>query len=720
MAKDRKPYHIQVAEECIEALKNGTAPWIMPWEPGNMPEPPVNAVSGRPYRGINRLMLSMQQGNHIDPRWCTYKQAQELGAQVRKGEKGTTIQYWKLREERLLKDEQGRPLLNEEGQKRYSVAEFERPRVFYATVFHASQIENMPALPERSTEAKPAWERHQQAERLLAASGATIFNDQVSRAFYQVTRDEIHLPSQNQFTSPDKYYATALHELGHWSGHEKRLDRDIRHPFGSEGYAREELRAELASYILGGDLGIGHDPDQHHAYIATWIKVLQEDPREIIRAAQDAERIREYVMGLERQQGLTNETGNTLESEGAAGLQHEKTQRPGSEDGRSGEAAVLAGEKTWLNVPYKEKDAAKKAGARWDRQEKRWYAPEGTDLQPLQKWQAVPAQSMSQTPAVLEPSREFGQVLRDAGLVIEGDPILDGKIHRVPVVGGRRGAKDGAYSGHEDGRPNGWYQNHKTGVQGKWVSTGHTLTTEARNALRQETAENLVAAATDRQATQEKAQKRAYAKWMNAELANPDHPYLTKKGIAAFNLRQDKHGNLIVPGYDERGRLQTMEYINKEGGKWYEKGCPKKGAVCVLPDKDALKEADVVLMVEGYATGVSVHQATGLPVAVAFDAGNIKDAAMAIKRKMPNARITICADNDPPRPDGTNIGVMKAKEAAASIPGTKVVVADFSQDEKSRGLTDFNDLHQARGLAAIRKAIFAESEKDKQAEEVER
>lgn len=995
MAEENKPFHQRVAEECIEALKNGTAPWIMPWEPGNMPEPPVNAVSGKPYRGINRLMLSMQQGNHIDPRWCTYKQAQELGAQVRKGEKGTTIQYWKLREERLLKDEQGRPLLNEEGQKRYSVAEFERPRVFYATVFHASQIENMPPLPERSTEAKPAWERHQQAERLLAASGATIFNDQVSRAFYQVTRDEIHLPPQNQFTSPDKYYATALHELGHWSGHENRLDRDIRHPFGSEGYAREELRAELASYLLGSDLGIGHDPDQHHAYIATWIKVLQEDPREIIRAAQDAERIREYVMGLERQQSLTNETGqglagqinrrefsdptraavqeeaimavernpeqffqryreleqsyggrfvnsdlfketipqyseskdtrnvyntavhntaavlaaeqlkrvlaqeaapgrdkvllltgvpgcgkstsvlqdglpphahavyegqlanaavavekvqqvldagfkpvivavhvkpeqaldnaldrfgkigrpvsieaqariqgglpqglaavherfgdqvelqiidrrdfsqpkavvgwdhlNTLESEGTyehikrrlaarleqrkpelsdaawrqasglepsgatqsnrslAGLQHEKTQRPGSE-GRGGEAAVLTGEKTWLNVPYKEKDAAKKAGARWDRQEKRWYAPEGTDLQPLQKWQAVPAQSMSQTPAVLEPGREFGQVLRDAGLVIEGDPILDGKIHRVPVVGGRRGAKDGAYSGHGDGRPNGWYQNHRTGVQGKWVSTGHVLTTEARNELRKEASENLVAAATDRQATQEKAQHRAYAKWMNAAPAqSQDHPYLTRKGIDAYSLRQDKHGNLVVPGYDlETGRLQTLEYINKEGGKWYEKGCPKKGAVCVLPDKDALKEADVVLMVEGYATGVSVHQATGLPVAVAFDAGNIKDAAMAIKRKMPNARITICADNDPPRPDGTNIGVMKAKEAAASIPGTKVVVADFSQDEKSRGLTDFNDLHQARGLAAVRKAIFAESEKDKQAEEVER
>ncbi len=1290
MADENKPFHQRVAEECIEALRNGTAPWIMPWEPGQMPEPPVNAVSGKRYRGINHLMLSMQQGNHIDPRWCTYKQAQELGAQVKRGEKGTSVQYWKFNEERLLKDERGRPLLDEHGQKRYAVAELERPKVFYATVFHASQIENMPPLPERPTETQSEWERHQAAERLLAASGAKIFNDQVSRVFYRPVSDEIHLPPQAQFASPDRYYATALHELGHWSGHESRLDRDIRHPFGSEGYAREELRTELASYMLGSDLGIGHDPGQHHAYIANWIKVLQEDPREIIRAAQDAERIREYVMGLERERGaesrhaavldqgvdrgeehysatsvkawpngfpvvythtsiaamkgsykgadadqdaadyeaakqygdieaarrlaakrvnpahlermvadlkergispeevivlpvlekeqgknalpralgeyaaqylgarletkivdisqsthtgketinrlldrknfegpveengkyllvddvltqggtlhelrhylannraeavgavalafsrysstmehrntlaiqadtiselerrygrneleevlqdhdisgrlealsegegrfllgkkfpdidtlrislhaavrarsgqkeagsepdvaggtggiqgvergagqadasgqasfddvgdsraerkgkpehyqsitslfgadalypeepdvpavfplaspvnprdlaavfpnahisplpdgyqvsagklsfgvhsveqitpdtslftvsygrepkaderiagavrhgsiliadflgdkntirheswhlledmdmvtpeerdilnhaalkaidagelpgispqaeavelrawyveqqlarrefdratpegrilqkvadfvdsLANlarrtergivrdlETGKLFEREPGEGrksaehystgleqdqkqasglapagidaaasrcrtndLNHEKAQRSGI-PGRGGETPVLAEEKIWLNVPYKEKNLAKAAGAKWDHQEKRWYAPVGADLDKLATWLPGKDQQPALAPAVLDPREEFSRVLWDAGLKLESYPVMDGQIHRVAVMGGKPGAKDGAYCGYEDGRPNGWYQNHKTGQQGKWVANGHTLTEAARSELRQESA-------ADRQDLQEKAQKRAYAKWMSAEVTvTQEHPYLSKKGIEALAVRQDKHGNLVVPGYDlETGRIQTLEYINQDGAKWYEKGCPKKGAVCVLPDKDALKEADVVLMVEGYATGVSVHQATGLPVAVAFDAGNIKDAARAIKAKMPNARITICADNDPPRPDGTNIGVMKAKEAAASIPGTQVIVADFSQDEKSRGLSDFNDLHQTRGLAAVRKAIFAESEKDRQAEEVER
>ena len=138
----------------------------------------------------------------------------------------------------------------------------------------------------------------------------------------------------------------------------------------------------------------------------------------------------------------------------------------------------------------------------------------------------------------------------------------------------------------------------------------------------------------------------------------------------------------------------------------------------MLPNQFELENSNVVLMVEGYATGASVHQATGLPVAVAFDAGNIKDAALAIRKKLPNAQITICADNDPPRPDGINIGVMKAKEAAAAISGARVVVADFSKDERSRGLKDFNDLHQARGLDAVKKSILAE--KTRKAAGVER
>lgn len=709
---ERRPWHEQVAATIIEALERGTAPWVHPWDPGLMPSPPVNALTGKPYRGINQLWLSMQQYGYDkkDPRWCTYRQARELGAQVQKGARGTLVQYWKQEERRLIRDEQGRPVLDEQGGKRYEVISLERPRVFHAVVFHASQIDGLPALPEQKAGKDTAFERHQAAERLLKNSGASIFHDQANQAFYRPSTDEIHLPEKGQFRSPDGYYATALHELGHWTGHESRLSRQLlANPFGSAEYAREELRAEIASYMLGTELGIGHDPGQHHAYIESWIKILRDDPLEIIRAARDADQIRGYIMGEKTTEREPGAQRPSAEHYSAAG---ENIQVAGDATPLATTGGVMqhrgermtAREKTWLNVPYVEKDQAREAGAKWDGKEKRWYAAVGADLNRLATWLPGEHQQPAAAPAALDPCREFGEVLRAAGLVIEDDPVMDGRIHRVPVAGGRPGAKDGAYSGHGDGHPNGWWQNYRSGERGKWLATGHVLTSEAKAILRKESAEKLADREELRKEDQARAMKRAYAKWMNAEPASPDHPYLTRKGVAAYNLRQDKHGNLMVPGYDEHGRIQTLEYINNDG-KWYEKGCPKKGAMAILPDKDALK-GEVVLLVEGYATGASVHQATGLPVAVAFDAGNIKDAALAIKRKMPGVKLTICADNDARISDDRNVGVLKAKEAAAAV-GAKVVVADFSKSEQERRLTDFNDLHQARGLGAVRDSIMA-------------
>ena len=702
--REHRPWHEQVAATIIEALERGTAPWVHPWDPGLMPSPPVNALTGKPYRGINQLWLSMQQYGY-DKRWCTYKQARELGAQVKKGARGTLVQYWKQEERRLIRDEQGRPVLDEQGGKRYEVISLERPRVFHAVVFHASQIDGLPALPEQKAGENAAFERHQAAERLLTASNAKIFHDQMNSAFYRPSTDEIHLPEKGQFRSPDGYYATALHELGHWTGHESRLNRQLLgNPFGSAEYAREELRAEIASYMLALELGIGHDPGQHHAYIESWIKILQDDPLEIIRAARDADQIRGYIVLMEKEKTTEQEPGAqrpSAEHYSAAGENIQVAGDATPEEARK----MTAREKTWLNVPYVEKDQAREAGARWDGKEKRWYAAVGADLNRLATWLPGEHQQPVAAPAVLDPCREFGEVLRAAGLVIEGDPVMDGQIHRVPVAGGRPGAKDGAYSGHEDGRPNGWWQNYRSGEKGKWLATGHVLTSEAKAILRQELAEKLADREELRKEDQARAMKRAYAKWMNAEPASPDHPYLTRKGVAAYNLRQDKQGNLMVPGYDEHGRIQTLEYINKDGAKWYEKDCPKRGAMAILPDQDALK-GEVILMVEGYATGASVHQATGLPVAVAFDAGNIKDAALAIRRQMPHVKLTICADNDARISDDRNVGVLKAKEAAAAV-GAKVVVADFSKSEQERRLTDFNDLHQARGLGAVRDSIMA-------------
>ncbi|WP_367899687.1 zincin-like metallopeptidase domain-containing protein [Xanthomonas oryzae] len=394
----KKPFHEVVAERLIEQLKAGTAPWQRPWEPG---QPgafiPMNPTTGKRYKGINAIHL-MGQGR-TDPRWLTYKQAAVVDAQVRRGEKGTPIQYWKFTEEQAKTDDQGRPVLDAKGQPVMEEVRLERPRVFFATVFNAEQIEGLPPL-QRKEQKEQTWNAVERAERILQASGATIHHGEHNRAFYRHATDSIHLPDRSQFPSADNYYATALHELGHWTGHPQRLDRDLAHPFGSEGYAKEELRAEIASMILGDELGIGHDPGQHAAYVGSWIKALQNDPLEIFRAAAEAEKIQEYVLAFEQKQVQEQTAQQAVSADQEATMQHQAAQAQQAAPAQSSQS-----DKTYLNVPYKQKDEAKALGARWDRQQQSWYVPAGVDPAPFAKWAqgaAVATADGSQTTAATE------------------------------------------------------------------------------------------------------------------------------------------------------------------------------------------------------------------------------------------------------------------------------------------------------------------------------
>lgn len=293
---NKKPFHEVVAERLIQQLKQGTAPWQRPWQPG-APNAliPMNPITGNRYKGINAIALMAQ--DYRDPRWMTYKQAEGIQAQVRKGEKGSTVQYWKFTEEQIKRDEHGKPVLDAQGKLVTIEIRLERPRVFYAAVFNAEQIDGLPPLIQKEI----AWNSIERAEHILSASGAVIVHGENDRAFYRPSTDSIHLPDKSQFLSAANYYATALHELSHWTGHSSRMDRDLIHPFGSEGYAKEELRAEITSMILGDELGIGHDPGQHASYVGSWIKVLQDDPLELFRAAAEAEKIQQFIVDLGHQ-----------------------------------------------------------------------------------------------------------------------------------------------------------------------------------------------------------------------------------------------------------------------------------------------------------------------------------------------------------------------------------------------------------------------------------
>lgn len=714
----RPPFHEEFANKIIERLQEGTAPWQIPWTPGKTPLVPHNPASGTVYRGMNRVHLALS--GYDDPRWMTLKQANDNGYSILPGSKATPVVYYQFTDEKNKLDNDGKPVLDADGKPEKERVELDKPIVRFAHVFNAEQVDGIPPL--QLTDKAYEWEPIEKAENILAASGAEIKHDQSNRAFYRRMEDAIHLPPKENFDAPDKYYATALHELGHWTGDENRLNREFG-PFGSEKYAREELRAEIASWMLGQEIGIGHDPGQHAAYVQSWIQVLKEDPYEIVRACRDAEKIKDYVFDMERKKELRQEAPEQV-------VQPEKVnQREKSLEKEEGIAAMgvpaehaasPAKEKTFLAVPYKEKEQAKKFGAKWDKENKLWYAPEGTDLTPLAAWMLekapVPEPSMP-------PQEEFANALEQAGLDLRGKaPIMDGQIHRVPLIGRNGGDLDGAYCGYLDERPAGWIQNFSAGEKHTWIASGHTLTKEQLEAQRAEIARKREERQRLILEQQHKTEREAHTEWIAHDWASADNPYLQAKGVQPFGVREDVDGTLLVPVMTVDKELRGLQTISPEGEKRFMYGMEKNDNFHMIadPDKDLSKDLaqGEIILAEGYATGATLHMATEKPVAVAFDAGNLEPVAKKLREKFPNAAITICADNDHQHtrktPDGVehwNKGVELAQRAAQEVGG-KVVAPIFTDEERAKGLTDFNDLHQSRGLDEVKRQMGFVLQKD--------
>lgn len=282
----------EVTDAIIAALEKGVAPWQKPWQAGAN-EMPFNPTSGKTYRGGNaiQLMVAGMQKRLEDPRWLTYRQAQENGWQVRRGEKGTQIEFWQFPSNgAAAEDEHARETPDARGDRFIY-------RVY--TVFNAGQIEGISAHVPR---VRQEWEIMQAGETILQNSGARIYHDQNDRAFYDRVSDTIHLPPRSAFETAGNFYGVANHELCHWSGHPSRLNRETlnqSYRFGDLAYAKEELRAELASVFLMAERGIPHSPDSHAAYLGSWLQALRNDKNEIFRAARDAHKAADLLIALE-------------------------------------------------------------------------------------------------------------------------------------------------------------------------------------------------------------------------------------------------------------------------------------------------------------------------------------------------------------------------------------------------------------------------------------
>jgi antirestriction protein ArdC len=234
------------------------------------------------------LWAAAVEAGYACPTWMTYRQAQGVGAQVRKGERGSLVVYANRIRREDVDEATG------------ETAEREIPFMRAYTVFNCEQIDGLPARFQApaAAAALSAAERIARAEAFFAALGADVRHGG-AHAWYAIHSDRVQLPPFETFRDAGSYYATLAHEITHWTRHPSRLDRDLgRRRMGDEGYAREELVAELGAAFLAADLGLDLEPREDHAsYIASWLKVLKQDKRAIFQAAAHAQRAADYLHG---------------------------------------------------------------------------------------------------------------------------------------------------------------------------------------------------------------------------------------------------------------------------------------------------------------------------------------------------------------------------------------------------------------------------------------
>jgi putative DNA primase/helicase len=691
------------------------APWQDSQEPGEA-YLPINPVGGLRYKGINAIALTAEgaERGYSDPRWVTASQADAVGGGRRNPlDPGVTLMAWSFQEKVDGK-----------------IVQLEKPRLKLVEVFNAEQLMDMPDYQPRVFSQD---DRNAAMARIGKSSRANILHTPEGKTRYDQASDTIWIAASTGTDNVGLRRVEAVHQFAHWAGHPDRLDLGFGHPPGSSGHAREELRANMASLFIGDDLGIGFDPGNHRACAGPWRQLMIADPAEVFRAAVAAERIAKDILELSRErkpveldqeqmQGLARSTlvqvaRDTGENAVMLDKQHPAVPQP--------HAAPLPQDRTYLAVPYAQRLEVKEAGGKWDKEHKAWFAPAGADLTAFAGW--IPDRGQIVVAPDQNPVAAFTDALRSAGLEIQGIPVANGKLQRLPVAGDKghwRGGKwhgesSGSYTFHLDGVPAGYIENFKAGTKQNWKAT----TTQQLDA---KTRAAMAATAAQSRADQDKQQAARYervasdvqAVWQGAAAAPADHPYLKAKGIDGSDLRvgvpgqtmecADRTtgelykasiaGRLLVPVKDQAGAITSLQTIDAEGRKTFWPGGKVQGGHHVIGG--SADSPWPLIVCEGYATGRTLHAMTGNTVAVAFNAGNLLAVAEAYREKNPNRTIYIGGDNDHAKegqigPDGKpkkNVGKTKALEAADMVRGYALIPQFNSTTDRAANRTDWNDL----------------------------
>ncbi len=286
---DRATLYQEITDKIIAELEAGRVPWVQPWSGARAPlDMPHNAATRRRYSGINIVILwdAVVTRGYSAQAWLTFRQALALGGHVRSGERGVSVVYahrFTPKDERRRASEEGRSAGTVPFLKRF-------------TVFSVDQCDGLPPEVAAPPPPIPGGLIQPHAEALIAATGAD-FRIGGAEAFYMPGRDYVRVPRPDDFTDPINWHRTAFHELGHWTGHRSRLDRDQTGAFGSPPYGKEELVAEMAGAFVCASLGIV--PSVRHAdYLGSWLEILREDNRAIVRAASAASRAADFLLAF--------------------------------------------------------------------------------------------------------------------------------------------------------------------------------------------------------------------------------------------------------------------------------------------------------------------------------------------------------------------------------------------------------------------------------------
>jgi antirestriction protein ArdC len=286
--RTRKDVEAEVTSKVLDALEAGTVPWHKPWRSAGLL--PTSATTGKPYRGINTWLLSLAafEAGFESPYWLTYRQAREFGGHVRNGEHGTLVVFWKRLE---VKDPEA-----EDGKKTI-------PLLRSYVVFNLDQCDEVTMPPRFTPEEFEPLEPGEAVESVLSGyeDGPTIRHRRSDRAYYTPLDDTVTIPALDQWPDEVAYSSTLFHELVHSTGHPSRLDRFERNGepqhFGSEKYAREELVAEMGACLVAATVGADYRVEQSASYVASWLRALKDDKSLVIKAAQQAQRAVDRILG---------------------------------------------------------------------------------------------------------------------------------------------------------------------------------------------------------------------------------------------------------------------------------------------------------------------------------------------------------------------------------------------------------------------------------------